>query len=374
MSPDTLLLANVGTALSGLGCGHLLIGNLILGWLEGGVIALRHGSPRGRATWLMILANYFSAGVGALLLAYFDWQFDHPEGWRITVENTFAIHMLAIFVAYALTLVLEFPFVRSAAGVGVKLRPAIKTNLIVQTATYALLVALYASFSQHSIGLFGWRAAKPADFARDSSLWVYYVATDGDVWRVRTNASARERVVDVPREHRPASIAAYRRADGAGWDLLVFGRRALNERAIRVLASFSPDDAVDPNQYPYIEPASALGYAQLATRPSDRGLARVVATPPHQYHIAALQPPAAGLEVQWRPPGISIRRADGVSRELAVRTPLAFWYSRGSAILPSGQVVHQLGDQIVLLDPQHWRIGLLAIGGEFIVARESASD
>lgn len=60
--------ANAGTPLMWAGMLHLVVGNALIGLLEGGLLARLCQIPPGKAIGTMIAANYFSAWVGGLFV------------------------------------------------------------------------------------------------------------------------------------------------------------------------------------------------------------------------------------------------------------------------------------------------------------------
>ena len=53
---------------------------------------------------------------------------------------------------------------------------------------------------------------------------------------------------------------------------------------------------------------------------------------------------------------------DGKKFYIALETPFVQWYMRSVTILPGDQVVFQMGDQIVLLDLESHKMGLVTKG------------
>jgi len=140
-------LANAGTPLMWTGILHLFIGNLILGYVEGGLLSWLFHVPRGRSLVVLILANYASAWAGAWLLVN---RLSHYSG--ITIENVQLWLGIFVILAFALTLLIEYPFFwillrqRKPA-----ILTALKATLLIHGISYLLLFGWYSFNSQTSL-------------------------------------------------------------------------------------------------------------------------------------------------------------------------------------------------------------------------------
>jgi hypothetical protein len=136
-------MANGGTALMWTGLLHLLIGNLIIGYIEAGFLSRLFHTPRLRSTEMLIIANYASAWAGAfLLVGRLDRYFD------ITIDNMRIWLGIAAILAFLLTLLVEYPFFwfllrqRKQA-----IQTALKATLLIHGISYLLLFGWYSSNS-----------------------------------------------------------------------------------------------------------------------------------------------------------------------------------------------------------------------------------
>ena len=104
---------------------HLLLGNLLVGALEGAILARLFSLKLRRCISLLIVANYVSSWVGV-------WAIDKLARWLDPdlyhgLQAAFGL----IATTYVLTLVLEWPFVAVAvAGPPGWLRRSVKGSLI----------------------------------------------------------------------------------------------------------------------------------------------------------------------------------------------------------------------------------------------------
>ncbi|MGG6297766.1 hypothetical protein ACQ4M4_25520 [Leptolyngbya sp. AN02str] len=140
-------LANAGTPLLWTGLLHLFLGNLILGYVEAGLLSRLFGVSRGRSLVVLILANYASAWAGALLLVN---RLSHYSG--ITLENVQLWLGIFVILAFVLTLLIEYPFFwillrqRKQA-----ILTALKATLLIHGISYLLLFGWYGLNSQTSL-------------------------------------------------------------------------------------------------------------------------------------------------------------------------------------------------------------------------------
>jgi hypothetical protein len=141
------VLANAGTPLMWTGILHLFIGNLILGYVEGGLLSQLFHVPRRRSLVVLILANYASAWAGALLLVN---RLSHYSG--ITIENLQLWLGIFVILAFVFTLLIEYPFfwilLRQHKQA---ILTALKATLLIHGVSYLLLFGWYSFNSQTSL-------------------------------------------------------------------------------------------------------------------------------------------------------------------------------------------------------------------------------
>ena len=140
-------LANAGTPLMWTGILHLVIGNLIVGYVEARLLSRLFRVPVGRSLFVLILANYASAWAGAWLLV--DRLSRHSD---ITIENVQLWLGICVILAFALTLLIEYPFfwilLRQRQSV---ILTALKATLLIHGISYLLLFGWYSLNSQTSL-------------------------------------------------------------------------------------------------------------------------------------------------------------------------------------------------------------------------------
>ncbi|MCB9850097.1 MAG: hypothetical protein H6817_05270 [Phycisphaerales bacterium] len=353
----TSLLANVGTPLMLAGAFHLFIGNAIIGIGEGTLIArLFHASYR-RAIIAMIVANYFSLFTATIAL---EWRGTpmQPIFADVTIENAWTILAVLLFLCILFSAILEWPFCwLGLHGTSKRLGKSIVATIVAQLASYAILVPWYLSVGTVSV-LTRVSQAPPATFAKNADATVYYIEVDtGDVCRMNGDGAHAETVRKLELHDRNTRLYCLANSNGA--DAQLFARWGRDEDESVVVHDTL---AVDPTR---------VCESPSATELND-------GTWLHFGKSIDLRPPDdAHWEVQtgfWAAEGLTAENETTHERLwLALETPVMNWPSRNATILPHDQIIYQLGDQIVLVDLEARKIGLLARGrGPFVVPSSTA--
>jgi hypothetical protein len=343
----SVVFANAGTPLMWLGRLHLLFGNAIIGLVEGLVLAVVfRGRPR-RMIGFMILANYFSMGVGAYAL---PWR-GVPSGstWSTSAVDLYTAPDLLKRVAwlcFAASVVLEWPF--CALGLrGTKrwLLKSIPACILAQVVSHAALVPLYRSASALSLYT-AVQLDRTLSFARPVDAFVYFIAPeDGDVYRIRPDGSERTHVLKVGIRD-PNARLFVREGSSGGWDL--YAAWADDGDVHRLQENFTTREGLSRGK---IDTPSGRESGSWQTFGSAWDLRP---DSERRWRVWTGFWPADGL---W---------ADNMNTkaryQVGLETPFLAWNSRNASILPGDQVVYQLGDQIVLLDLNARKIGLITRG------------
>lgn len=334
--------ANAGTPLMWAGYVHLLFGNILLGLGEAALLAVLLRKRWAPIAWRMVLANYASMffGFGILyLLSFASGLF--PETPPLSMVKPMIL--VGLIVAFLVTVLVEWPFVAWAIGQRAdRFRAALRPALLVQTASYAILVPLYGSVSPVTLVTETHYRATP-EFAAPGRGIVYYIgAEDHGLWRVRTDGTERERLTDRidgaylwPKQgEHPGRVDLWARSDAGEADTLAL-RDAGPVWAFRRIEVAAPSSPV------------------FDWRSSD--FRRRV---------------DGNAEVQtgfWASEGLAMRYADGTRLRFALETPFMAWPVRSATVLPEDQVVFQAGDQILILDLRTREIARIARGTSPIV-------
>lgn len=348
--------ADLGTPLVwGIGF-HLFLGNLLVGALEGAILASTFGLKLRRSIGLLIVANYVSSWAGI-------WGIEELARWLDPdlyhgLQAAFGL----IATTYVLTLVLEWPFVAIAVAVGGPpgwLRRSVKGSLIAQTASYVLIFGGYALVSATSLYTRFSVVPREQLSLPDGVQVFYFGAEDGGVYRL-VDRSAPTRVLawhSVPDAYGPHSDSLrFDREpnDSLAWDLVaVRAERGQAGSTVVAVAGVvrSPRDSVWNSVQPGGEPflrVPAIG--------------------------AALESPWQFRTSPWPSVGMWGRnRTTGQPLRLAFGTPVLGWSIWSAIHLPGDRILFVLGrDQICLLDLPTRRVALLARGRRMVasIARE----
>ncbi len=311
------LLANAGTPLMWLLASHLLVGNLLLGIAEAALLHYAWKAPWKRAIPWMVIGNYVSAGVGALLAGALETLAAGPPDPRraLLVIGVGAATFLGV------TIVVEAPFVALACER--RLRPnrrAWLASLGVQLASYAILVPFYLDASALTFATRA-RLIQASELRVVPGLWIYYqdLAT-GDVWRMALDGGSRERMAAAPPDPNATLVA-------------------LDEGTLTVQPG-GPELWRMP-----VDGVPVLRNGHFSTA-ADLSGGRFVVT--------------AGF---WAAQGLSIRdTVAGTERRFALETPFVSWSVGDASVLPNGWVVCRVRDTVVLLDPWEEQFAVLADG------------
>lgn len=373
------MLANAGTPLMWFSMVHLVLINALIGLFEAWLIRRVFGGTRKTAALFLIAANYVSAFLPFVLFGYFARDFRDWFDRVLTIENAFAVHVVALAAILLVTLLLEFPFVYAALNQPRDLWRAWKANLLAQAVSFALLFVPYFLLSPFMLRPIGpVRVVPLADFQMQREWWVYHVPLgERSVWRVRLDGTGREKVADIVEPGEIHSIIARQESPGAPWQLCRRDWRRDGASEV-VIAAFATEL---PFHFAHREAglladqrAEARNSGWLFEYPLE--LPRELGYPiwVSDYRTDESDADAIGVKSGWWAwEGIEVRRAaDDRPRWYAIETPLQqSWAARHVTVLPDETIVYQLGRQIVLLDPRDDRIALLALGEFPIVVSDA---
>ncbi|BAU44842.1 hypothetical protein [Leptolyngbya sp. O-77] len=166
--------ANGGSALLWTGLIHLVVGNLVIAYLEAGLLCWWFGTPRGRSLLLLLVANYASAWAGALLLANRLSQYS-----GLTIANVQVWLAIAALLAFLLTLVIEYPFFWLLLRQRKRpIQTALKATLLIHGLSYLLLFGWYSFNSQTSL-ISQTRVVPAAQLQPSPAYTLHYLSPDG---------------------------------------------------------------------------------------------------------------------------------------------------------------------------------------------------
>lgn len=170
--------ANAGTLLMWFTMFHLLIGNAIIGVIEGLVIASWWKLPKGFASGVMIGANYVSAFVGIALYHLLTLASGLNDFSIVEFAQLKLLLILAVIVLYLLTILIEWPFVRiifrrSTLPTERPWLKSLKTSAVINLVSYTGLMVLV--FLCGNVGILTKTVYDPsASFMQGRTGHIYY--------------------------------------------------------------------------------------------------------------------------------------------------------------------------------------------------------
>jgi len=333
-----VVFANSGTPLVIATIFHLILGNALIGLLEGVLLARIFKLPMIKTLLLLVLANYFSAWIGGLfintVLHYFP--LDINSAWQFLWIMT--------AVTYFITLILEFPFVcltfREAHNPK-WLKNSILGNLLVQTISYVLLFVWYWSAS--GISLYTQTdVVKLSEIKLPGNVQIYFISdNDGNVYMMNPGETMPHKIFELKSQEKNDRLFIRKSpSDGNKWDLIDTAKLINVKEAFTADAvpSWQYNREKEPDTWRNFGSAARLGSAQNSKWDFWSGF----------WPVEGLRGKQSGT---GRPAGFSFE------------TPFAAWVVRNVTLLPDDKVLLQLGDnQICIFDPDKKQIALIAKG------------
>lgn len=356
---------------------HLAVLNVGIGILEGTVLARLFKLPKPRAQAAMIPANYLSAFAGFLLLRWLWTPLMHLRPDLPPLLKAGPLLVGLIVASFILSVVLEWPFCAWAMrenALGWK--ASLRASTIAQAASYALLIPFYLLVSPISL-LTTAHLETNLNFVTAPGATVFYInPQDGGVWRIQTDGTQKRKVLE-----------------GNLHDLntRLFLRPHPKSSQYEKSGQY---DLYEVHRVPYVEGAKELQDTRLmpsiGTGCAPSWSAHQTGTEaetwfnfgrPADLRAANKREWTVWTEF-WANGGITVERGKSSNDwektqlyTLAFETPFADWICRNATILPSNQVVFQLGsgpgdEQIVILDMAQKKLGFLTMGQGPVVVLE----
>jgi hypothetical protein len=318
---------------------HLAIGNALIGILEGLLLAWLFKAPKGRAITVMIIANYFSAWVGGLLLRGVI-----VHALSLDLTNAWKWFWIMVGVTYAMTLILELPFIipllRHSEHT---VRRSLRASFVVQTASYVILFGWYWMASGTSLYT-KMHIVTPSELSLPESVIVYFIAEDGDVYNARLSSTKPEKTQQLHSTNKN--------------DRLLVRANAANPTHWDLIARVHGDDSRDVNIVPVITNLLAQ-VAPDCRSTNEEGT---------WFNFGDVTPLGTAATSDWKffsgfwpIEGLhGSNEKSGAKVHFSYETPFGSWIVRNAVHLPSDKVLFQLGDdQICAFDPATRSVALL---------------
>lgn len=330
---------------------HLLIGNLIIGFIEGGLLGEFFKCSMRKAVWCMIATNYVSAWGGTFLTNYLINLGD------LNIENIRIWLIISIFIAFIITLLIELPFVHLAMrGHQRPFLQSVRALVVINLISYAFLACWYFAASETSM-ITDFDVVSLEEMAPPKNFSLYYITSDGkkvcrmaldntksiqELASIETHQFAERLFVRPPRENIYNLYLSFQSPN----------HRIASEQLI--LNDFSPEAPVDRQ----IEDGNVLE--------------------PNNTWFNFGHVPLIGTKSNWTFstafwPNDGMRGSNSLTHQqikIAMELPIAFWQVRNATHITGDFVIAQIGhDQICLIHPDTQKMALITQGYGPIVAK-----
>ena len=342
----SVILANVGTPLIWVTLFHLVLGNIFIGILEGALLASLYRISSGRAVFLMILANYFSAWVGLVYLSLI------VESKNFSLYDAPGVIWGMIAVAYVTTILLEWPFVLACFWrVDKALRRSVGASILVQSVSYVLLFGFYWAVSVRSLST-ELTVVRPSEIASSAAVRIFYIADeDGNVYSRNLGTGQTKQVYALKSQDFKDCLSFQASTSEAGFHEIVALLDSGDHNEPNVVRI---DIAVPDENCPLMTNGKPLTEYRWQS-PSSGVAAKLGSAVESPWDFKAGFWPLQGLS------GENTKTDDSV--RFAIETPFVRWNVRRAIQLPADQILFQLGkSQICLLDLKERKVAVLCFG------------
>ncbi|HDS85061.1 MAG TPA: hypothetical protein ENN97_07710 [Phycisphaerales bacterium] len=336
-------LANAGTALMWGAAIHLLIGNLLIGFLEGLLLWRIFRVKFLKAAFIMIAANYVSAWAAYMILQGLSAHLYDI----VNLYNIQRMLRIGFGAAFVFTVLIELPFV---GLLFYKQRRwifrSIAACLLIHAISYVPLYGWYRLVSAEGV-LKNASVLNLSDYVvRNPEAVVYYIGDQSAVYRLRLDGSEVKVIHKLEQqEGKPFLFFNYSENRGEadlnlGWSegvymLITQGSECLRE--------------------------SILSDSDIPSLPNEHGMQVTDYRPSEERHWNI----EAGF---WEMEGLAMRNREGGKWvNIALETPFVQWLVRHVTVLPGDEIIFQFGEQICIFDRESRKLALLAHGSSPVV-------
>jgi hypothetical protein len=339
--------ADAGTPLMWATMLHLVIGNAIIGVVEGLALAKLFSLKKLKTVALLIPANYFSAWVGGLFLENAIVRHLHMD-----LNNAWKWFWILVVATYLMTLVLEWPFValcfRGSAG---WFRRSLKGNLVIQTMSYVLVFGWYWMASGTSLYT-KMQIVSSRELSLPESVIVYFISEpDGNVYARNPSGIENRRVFELHSTNENDRLFARQSSTHTNyWDLV---------------ARIETDNLQDPRFVEVqkdITKQAVSDWRATQNPPTNEGTWFEFGDVPR---LGSAEKSDWDFETGfWPIEGLHGTNAVKHTRVyFSFETPFGAWNVRNATHLPGDKVLFQLGEnQICIFDPDAKKVALLTHG------------
>lgn len=333
--------ADGGTPLLWTGSFHLLLGNFLIGCLEGALLARVFKVKKTKAVPIMILANYVSMALGyALTHPLYAFLFQRgPETAPLYKVPGIIWEMWVI--SFLLTVAIEWPFclwlMRGAKNAAIR---SIGASLLAQVASYLIIVPIYISVSRMDL----YKTLKVDPSLAASTMIqgsAYYLSPDWKkICMINLNGMNGRDLQVKDNGKYDGGLELRKGTDPEHWDLV--SEHGMDKFSL-LISGIEGDATAGGEKGRYRYPADDL------RRPGN-----------HDWEVRACRNPFDN--------GVSAynsRTKDSITT--FIESPFTFWGASQPTVLPGDRVIFELSGQIVIMDLSRHTIGFMAYGHSPVV-------
>ena len=333
--------ANAGTPLMMATALHLYFGNMIIGLIEGIIIAYVWGTPKKVTLPVMVLANYVSM-IGGFLLSVLLGSLVKP----FSLGQVTGYLIIAVLIAFVITILIEWPFVYYCLKSKKFSRwRLLKISAVVQVASYILIFFWY----MNAIGISMITQTELDDslrFVTNKEAVCFFIDDEGDVAQISLSGGDAKKIMKTGSETLLDLLYVEQSHEGARWDL--FFKSDKNSVPVVTGVGFRASRFwrdIDNRRDWY------------SVRLSDL---RTEENPEWKLFVG-----------NWAIDGLRmINQSTGEKIHLALETPFLIWNIRNVTVLPGDEVVFQAGEYIYIFNIELGIIGTVTRGRSPIVGLE----
>ncbi|HIK52834.1 MAG TPA: hypothetical protein IGS17_18195 [Oscillatoriales cyanobacterium M59_W2019_021] len=329
---------------------HLLVGNFLLGAVEGFLLSKWFGTPRGNSQAILVVANYASALLGHILLA--NRLSTMPQ---VTLENVLVWLWIFVAIAFVLTLLIEYPFFWLLLRKQEKaFRKSLKATIVIHCISYLLLFGWYATSSVTSMAN-QLDVVPVVQLQPNEEYLLYFISSDGkQVVRSDLEGKQQEIVKELRKIEKNPALFMCKNQEG---QIDLVAKEGMLKEI--VLSDFT-------HSLPTLKYANSGFNSPLMDSKN-----------PCYSNMSGMVPKLTEntnwdyQTVFWATRGImGDNKANLSSFNFGLETPFAWWYVRHATHLEGDYAVFQLGeDGVYILQPQEKKIALITRGRSPVVIK-----
>jgi hypothetical protein len=354
---STPAMANYLTSMMLVSSCQIYFGNILIGILEGLVIARLYDLPGKRSIGWMIGANYASMVAGMITVSFLVLFVEEAILGDDAFAHTPLLLAIMAVASFIITLLIEWPFCyRILAGQPDRFRKSIRADLVAQVISYALLIPGWLGIGSYGLATQVRVDPSVVTQCRDDAT-LYFVAQGCDrVCKCRLNGTHIEEVARFSPISNSSWLLLMRAAPTEPWQLRLRDSKdpTVLVRDVHgspiIEAALEDHDDNDPAGEARIERYFA-SYSPIDYRPADQRAWKVHLTYPREITAS--------------------NERTGEKFNVAMDAPFLGWRPQYGTLLPGDYFVFEMGARILLLDLNTRRLGMITRGHNPIVVPHS---